>query len=138
MSRGLGKTQRLVLDALGSHQRHADIYHRYLSACEIAHFGTCGGALRLNGASFGARRESWHCKKCGGPHEIDIAETESLRRAIRTLSKAGLVESLRYPVLRARLPLTARENERESNESIEIQHHATALVKFANSVRRRR
>jgi hypothetical protein len=132
MSRGLGKAQRLVLDALRAHQRGADIYHRYLSAYEIAHFGACDGKLEEGGGIWARGGLQRRCKKCGGPHEISLAEAESVRRAIRTLAKAGLVASIRYPVLRTRLPLPAQEKEREDKESVMIQRHAAAVVEWAN------
>src|SRR5437879_938846 len=111
MSRGLGKAQRLVLDALRSHQQYADFYHRWLSAYEIAHFRDCGGKLELD-----RRLAELRCKECGGPHQVGAAETESFRRAIRTLAAAGLVEAEhlgKHRILQARLPITAEEKDHE-------------------------
>ncbi len=132
MSRGLGKAQRLVLDALRSHQQHADFYHRWLSAYEIAHFRDCGGKLELDGG------RTWRCKKCGGPHEVSLAEIESLRRAIRTLAAAGLVEAEHYSALCARLPVTAKEKEREDKEFAAMKRQVNALVNIVESRRRHR
>jgi hypothetical protein len=135
MSRGLGKAQRLVLDALRTHQHQADFYHRWLSAYEIAHFRDCGGKLELDAMrGFSRKRTRWRCKICGGPHEISLAEIESLRRAIRTLAEAGLVEAEHYSALCARLPLTAKEKEREDKEVAAMQRQVNAL---ANLVRGR-
>jgi hypothetical protein len=119
MSRGLGKVERFILDVLRSHQQHTDFYSRWLSAYAIAHFRVCSGPLeyvRRFAAMGRSRKNEWQCKRCGGPDEISAAEAESLRRAIRTLAKAGLVEVEHYPVLRSRLPLTADEKERENKE----------------------
>jgi hypothetical protein len=135
MSRGLGKVERLVLDALRSHQQHADFYHRWLSAYVIPHFRVCSGPLDYAGrdAFSRSRKKEWRCQRCGGPDVISAAEAESLRRAIRTLAKAGLVEVEHYPVLRARLPLTAEEKAREDRER---EQHVTSLTKLLNRCRR--
>ena len=140
MSRGLGKSERLVLDALRLHQQYADFNHRWLSAYAIAHFRTCSGPLEYAGrAVFGrSHKKEWRCQRCGGPHEISAAQAESLRRAIRTLAKAGLVEADHYRVLEARLPLTTDEKKREDEESILMRQHVEALGKLVDRYRRRR
>jgi hypothetical protein len=140
MSRGLGKSERLVLDALELHQHYADFNHRWLNACAIAHFRACSGQLEYAGRPvFGRdRKTKWRCQRCGGPREISMAETESLRRAIRTLAKAGRIEAIHYPVLRARLPLTADEKEREAEEAVLIRQQVDALVKLLPRRRHRR
>jgi hypothetical protein len=128
MSRGLGKAQRLVLDALR-------VYPHGLSAYEIVHFGACGGKLtKIEGwDARGERLQRCEKKECDGPYGIDLAKVETVRRAIRTLAKAGLVESLSYPVLCARLPLTPQEKEEEDK----IKRHIAALVTAAESLKRR-
>jgi hypothetical protein len=84
------------------------------------------------------KKAEWRCERCGGPHEISAAEAESLRRAIRALAQAGLVEVEHYPVLRARLPVTADEKKREAKEAAELQQQVDSLVKLLNRHRRRR
>jgi hypothetical protein len=128
------------LDALRLHQQYAEFNHRWLSAYAIAHFRKCSGQLEYAGRPVfsRSRKAEWRCQRCGGPHEINMAETESLRRAIRALAKAGRVEVIHYPVLCARLPLTAEEKERDAEEAVLIQQELEALVKLLQRRRHRR
>ena len=102
---------------------HEDFDLRRMSAYEIAHFRDCGGKFHFRRA-YGIGEERWRCRKCGWARsghksKINIAEIESLRRAIRTLSKAGLIESEPDYRLVAWLPLTAKERRQKARQDRE-------------------
>lgn len=88
MSRGLGRTQRVVLDALGEQQDREPEW-RWMSVREIVHREQCASGLEWDGDYRGGE---WRCETCGAP-EPSAAVVESVRRAIRTLSKSHLVET---------------------------------------------
>ncbi len=90
MSRGLGAVQRLVLDVLAERDEEQSEY-RWAGVFEIAHRQVCGGELQWEGDW---PYETWECDACA-PGRPTAATQESIRRAIRTLEKAGLVETKR-------------------------------------------
>jgi len=92
MSRGLGKTQRLVLETLAGTAADLPTEYRWVSVFEIAHAGRCDGRLDREG---GAWSHTWACAECGAARPT-AAESESVRRAIRKLAAAGLVEAAHF------------------------------------------
>jgi hypothetical protein len=144
MSRGLGKTQRLVLESVEAKQSKP-IGYRYVTAYEIAHRRICAGTLEWDGDDFTGE---WACEVCGGEREAGAADIEAVRRAIRTLGKAGRVEVAHYhhpteikwknrwvyfsrgtarKMLMARLPLTAEE---KAEEEEAMRRFRAALAAF--------
>jgi hypothetical protein len=88
VSRGLGKTQRHVLDCLAARSGERSDY-RWVSVFEIAHHARCEGELEQNGECW---EWYWKCAKCNAARPTP-AEAESIRRALRALGVAGLVEA---------------------------------------------
>jgi hypothetical protein len=76
-----------------------------------------------------------------------MAEVESLRRAIRTLTAAGLVESQHFYIydfftggrsmLKARVPLTAEEKEQEDKEIAEATLRMKPIYDWAERLEKR-
>ena len=146
MSRGLGKTQRLVLEILAEKAAELPEY-RWVSVFEIAHHVRCDGDLTTNGLSFSWE---WRCAKCDAVRPTP-AESESVRRAMRKLAAAGLVEAdhfvenigrrhewvnrrayADFPAARkqifVRLPLTAKEAEEEQERRRQLDAKLAVLA----------
>jgi len=93
MSKGLGHTQKLVLDVLREHHGEKPSF-RWVDARTVAHRRVCDGVVEYDeGAS---RGKEWRCPVCGGKRVPTEADVETIRRAIRTLAKRGVVEVDHY------------------------------------------
>jgi len=146
MSRGLGKTQRLVLEVLAESAEKPPEY-RWTSVFEIAHRVRCDGELEMEGSIWDW---AWKCDKCDAARPTP-AGSESIRRAMRKLSDASLVEVAHFvesigrrhewvnrqayasfPAARkqifARLPLTTDEAEAERERQRQADERLAALA----------
>jgi len=146
MSRGLGKTQRLVLEVLAERGESPPEF-RWVSVFEVAHRARCDGALEEEG---GDLEWEWKCNKCDAARPTP-SDSESVRRAMRKLADVGLVEFAHFvenigrkhelvnrwayaefPAARkqifVRLPLTTDEAEAERERERQANARLAALM----------
>ncbi len=146
MSRGLGKTQRLVLEVLAESGELSPEF-RWVSVFEVAHRARCAGTLEQDGSLW---EWSWKCDKCEAARPTP-SDSESVRRAMRKLGDAGLVEVAHFvanigrkhewvnrrayagvPAARkqifVRLPLTTDEAEAERERERQANARLAALM----------
>lgn len=136
MSRGLGVVQRLLLDMLDA-KAEFEPWERWVAAQEVAHRRSCGGDLIRHESEWDEETlcmrvwTHYECDRCGAETPVPAGALEAARRAIRTLARAGRVETAwlqDVPIgsgiygsssprqLHARLPLSAEEAVRERDE----------------------